>query len=250
MTGDLRSIDLNADLGEGLETDAALLECITSANVATGGHAGDVDTMRRTVRRAAELGVAIGAHISYVDREHFGRHQLDVDADLLRRQLVEQIATLRDIAEAFAVEVRYVKPHGALYHALTNHPAHAEALVAAVAGFPGLRLLAPDAELVRSAARAHGIGLAHEFFADRAYRTDGTLVPRSERGAMLEDPAAIGARVLRWLTTGSVASIEGAEVAVTGDSICVHSDTRDAITIARSLRAVCTTHGYRFAPWC
>jgi UPF0271 protein len=218
------AIDLNADLGEGVGDDAGLLELVTSANVACGFHAGDPLTMRRVAAVAAERGVAIGAHVSYHDREGFGRRPVAVAPDELAAQVLYQLGALEACCRAAGTRVRYVKPHGALYNTAARDPQTAAAVVDGVRAFGGLAVLAlPGCELARRA-EAAGLGAVAEGFADRAYAPDGSLVPRDTPGAVLEDEGAIAAQAVE-LAGGAVRSI------------CVHGDSPGAVAAARRVRA-------------
>jgi 5-oxoprolinase (ATP-hydrolysing) subunit A len=210
-------VDLNADVGEGCATDAELIQIVTSANVACGFHAGDEETMRTVCGAAREQGVTVGAHTSYRDREGFGRRELGVPASTVEAETVEQIRLLQQHAP-----VAYVKPHGALYHRASVDAECAAAIVAGAAACEvGVMLAFPESELSR-AARAAGLIAVDEGFADRGYAADGTLVTRGEPGAVLDaDQAARQA------------------VAIAGqvESICVHGDSPDAVTVARAVAA-------------
>ena len=212
----MRGIDLNADIGEGLDSDVELIRLVTSANIACGFHAGDAHTMAACCAAARDAGVAVGAHVSYRDRAGFGRRDLPVDDRTIEAETREQIAALA----AAGGDVRFVKPHGALYHRATRDDACARAIVAAagerslaVVGFPGSSLLAR--------ARAAGLVAVAEGFADRGYAADGSLLPRGEPGALLDAEAAARQAVA---LTGRV------------DSVCVHGDTPGAVAVARSVR--------------
>ncbi|HZQ16345.1 MAG TPA: LamB/YcsF family protein [Gaiellaceae bacterium] len=218
----MTSVDLNADVGEGAAADAELLALVTSANVACGFHAGDARTMRSVCAAAAAHGVSVGAHVSYRDRDGFGRRELGADAATVERDAREQIAALQ---AASGGRVAYVKPHGALYHRATVDDGAAAALVAAAAplavlGFPGSRLLAR--------AREAGLLAVEEGFADRGYGAGGGLVPRGEPGAVLDAEAAVRQAV-------SLAGRVG--------SLCIHSDTPDAVELARRVRAALAAAG-------
>lgn len=237
----MRSVDLNADLGEftdpeGIAIDAALLEVITSANVACGGHAGDSASILRVARQAAANGVAIGAQISYVDREGFGRTRLDVPTDLLVRQLADQLQLLDFVAASANTEIHYVKPHGALYNASVTDSELARAVVNAMTRnrleVPVLTL--PGSALAE-AARTAGLPVVAEFFADRAYDNDGRLVPRSEPGAVLTDETEIVARVLNAIDLH--------------DSVCVHSDTPGAVALASAIKHALESQGVAVTPF-
>jgi len=246
----MKTVDLNSDLGEGVtadgltaeELDNALLEIVTSANVACGGHAGDLASMTRICSRAGELGVAIGAQISYVDRAGFGRRRLDIAPDLLCEQLLEQLTALTACARAVRTDVLYVKPHGALYNAAADDEAPAQAVVQAILHDADIRghalpiLTLPDSMLAQIATH-HGISVYREAFADRAYTDTARLVPRTEAGAVIHDSAAVEARVLQMVLDSSITSINGIEFSSTIDSICIHSDTDGALALARRLRS-------------
>ena len=248
-------IDLNADLGEGfgvwrLGDDDALLEVVTSANVACGFHAGDPVTMRRVCGAAVASGVALGAQVSYRDLAGFGRRFVDVAPDELAADVLYQLAALDGIARTAGGRVSYVKPHGALYNAVVHHEAQARAVVDAVAGYdPGLALLGlPGSALLRAAAAA-GLRTVGEGFADRGYTAEGALVPRGTAGALVHEPAAVVERVLRMATEGVVLAVDGSQVQVGVASICVHGDTPGAVQLARSVRAGLEAAGVVLSPF-
>ncbi len=235
-------IDLNADLGESfgawrMGDDPALLDIVTSANIACGFHAGDPLTMTRTVAAALERGVVVGAHVSYRDLAGFGRRFIDASEEEVRADVLVQLAALDGVCRAAGSRVAYVKPHGALYHAAVRYEPHARAVVAAVAAYDGsLAILGmPRARVLALAAEA-GLATATEAFADRGYRADGTLVPRGEPGDVLHDPADIAARVVGLAAAGRMASVDGGHLDVQADSVCVHGDTPGAVAIARAVR--------------
>lgn len=216
-------VDLNADLGEGCPHDAELMPLLTSANIACGGHAGDHETMRTTLQLARRYGVQVGAHPGYPDREHFGRRQLDLPGDQLRRSLREQIERLRQLADEVGVVVTYLKVHGALYNRACRDEATAD-MVAEIAGEARLALLGlPGSELAK-AARRRGLRFVAEGFADRRYHPDGSLVPRSEPDALIADPREGAEQVLRLLRESDV------------ETICVHGDNPQAVAFVTALR--------------
>ena len=248
-----RTIDLNADLGEGfgvwqLGDDDALLRIVTSANVACGFHAGDPSIMRRVCARAAEAGVAVGAQVSYRDRAGFGRRFIDIEPGELADDVLYQLAALDGIARASGIRVSYVKPHGALYNATVAHEGQAHAVAAAVASFGGgLPVLGlPDSELLR-AAEAAGLPTVREGFADRGYTSSGTLVPRREPGALVVDPVAVAERAVRMAADGEVVAVDGTRVRVEIDSVCVHGDTAGAVGLARAVRTALEAAGLPLA---
>ncbi len=235
-------LDLNADVGESfgrwtLGDDDAMLDVVSSANVACGFHAGDATTLRRTCARAAGAGVVVGAQVSYRDLAGFGRRFIEMSPVELADDVLYQLGALDGLCRVTDSRVAYVKPHGALYNAAIHHEAQAAAVVAAVRdydatlpvlGLPGSRLLA--------AAQDAGLRAVPEFFADRAYTPEGTLVPRSVEGAVLQDVPAVAARVVRMATDGVVAAIDGTEVPMDADSVCVHGDSPGAVDMARAVR--------------
>ncbi|MGN8027338.1 LamB/YcsF family protein [Microbacterium sp. 22242] len=249
------TLDLNSDLGESFSSwrmgdDAAMLELVSSANVACGFHAGDAPTARRTVRLAARNGVAVGAHVGYRDLAGFGRRFLDVDAETLANETLYQIGALRALAAAEGVRVSYVKPHGALYNRIVHDEAQAAAVVEGVAlAGDDLALVGLPGSAVLRIAEERGLRAVREAFADRAYRADGTLVPRSEPGAVIHDPSEVAARVLGLARTGTMTATDGSAVAILADSVCVHGDTPGAVAIAGAVRDALDAAGVTVAPF-
>jgi UPF0271 protein len=248
-------IDLNADLGESfgrwsLGDDEALLEVVTSANVACGFHAGDPTVLRQVCEQAAARGVAIGAQVGYRDLYGFGRRFIDVPADELTNDVLYQIGALEAFARVAGTQVAYVKPHGALYNAIVHHEEQAAAVVDAVvrydAALPVLGL--PGSVWLRRAAEA-GLTTVPEAFADRAYTPDGTLVSRREEGAVLHDVDQIAARCVRLVTAGEVEAIDGSAVPVEAASVCVHGDTPGAVAVARAVRTALEDAGVAVLPF-
>lgn len=246
----LTRIDLNADLAEECGGDDEIFPCLSSANVCCGAHAGGPDAMEHAVTVAAALDVTVGAHVGYADRENFGRVPMDIAADALYAALYQQIAALEEICERHGTALRYVKPHGALYHRVGSDEEQARALVTAVAAFElDLHLLVPDTSLINRVAAEHDLTCHYEYFADRGYNSDGTLVDRRLPGAMLTDTHEIVDRALRWLETGMVRSVAGEDIVVRASSICLHGDEPEAIASARALRAACDSRGYAVRSW-
>lgn len=231
-------VDLNADMGEGAPSDARLMLRVTSANIACGGHAGDGDTMRRTVELAIKHRVGIGAHPSFADRTSFGRKETQVEPRQLTAQIVEQVQALRRVAELQGATLSHVKPHGALYNMAARDEATARAVIEAMkAAAPGLALFALAGSKLVSLARAEGIAVAEEVFADRGYRADGSLVPRGQPGAMVESSPDALERVIRMVKEGRVAAVDGGEAVVHADTICIHGDEEGAHILAQVLRS-------------
>lgn len=243
-------VDLNADLAEECGGDDEIFPVLSSANICCGAHAGGPDAMRAAVALAITNNVTIGAHVGYADRANFGRIAVEIDYDQLRASITEQIRALELICSSAHVSLQYVKPHGALYHRVGADPVQARALVDAVAAIdPTLHLLVPNSSTMLETARAAGLECRHEYFADRGYNADGTLVDRRLPGAMLTDPDTIVARALRWLETGLVECVDGHDIAVDAASICLHGDEPEAIATARALRNACDAHGYAVRSW-
>ena len=233
----MRCIDLNCDLGEGAAHDAELMPWITSANIACGGHAGDAATMRATVALARQHGVAVGAHPGFADREHFGRRELPLSPFDVAILVGAQIQALQDVALGLGATVRHVKLHGALYNRASRDRALAEAIVRTVrmtAKEPMLFALA-GSELERVARGHDDVRVLSEAFADRTYRADGSLTPRSQPGALIQDEDAMVAQVLRMVREGRVRATDGADVPLAVETVCVHGDGPHAVAFVRRL---------------
>jgi 5-oxoprolinase (ATP-hydrolysing) subunit A len=250
-----RAIDLNSDVGESfgrwqLGDDDAVLALVTSANVACGFHAGDPSTLRRCCEVAARHGVTVGAQVGYRDLAGFGRRFLDAHPTELADDVTYQIGALSAMARAAGTTVAYVKPHGALYNAVVHHESQAQAVVDAVRAYdPDLLLLGlPGSELLVRA-EAAGLRTVREAFADRGYTPDGTLVPRSEPGALLEDPEEVAHRVVRLVTEGVVVAVDGTEVSIQAESVCLHGDTPGAVAMAERVRDRLAEAGVTMRPF-
>ncbi|MEQ3018296.1 5-oxoprolinase subunit PxpA [Bifidobacterium adolescentis] len=235
-------IDMNSDMGESfgrwtLGDDEALLDVVSSANVACGFHAGDPSVMLRTLSYAASRGVMVGAHVAYRDLAGFGRRYVDESPDELKADVMYQIAALEGMARSVGAQVRYVKPHGALYNRIVRDEAQAAAVDESLA-----ILTQPGAVVGRLAAQA-GLRVFHEAFADRAYNADGTLVSRRLPDAVIADPAEVAARVLRMVCEHEVVAIDGTVVPLNADSVCVHGDSPSAVAMARAVRARLESEG-------
>jgi UPF0271 protein len=234
----MRQLDLNADVGEGdPETDDALLRLVTSANVACGLHAGDAHTMRATVALAVNQGVAVGAHPGYDDREGFGRRPMQLAEDQIKDLLLGQLGSLDAIARAAGAIVRHVKPHGALYNQAETDDALAVAIIGAVRTFdPNLRLVGRAGSAMARAATVVGHPFTPEAFADRRYRADGSLLPRSEQGAVLTDPEEVARQVRLLVTDGEVVASDGSHLPVAFETLCLHGDTPGSTVLAARIR--------------
>ncbi|MBC7137390.1 MAG: LamB/YcsF family protein [Defluviimonas sp.] len=248
-------IDLNSDLGEGLGAwsmgdDAAMLDIVTSANVACGFHAGDPAGILRTLRAAAARGVAVGAHVGYRDLWGFGRRAMDVAPEDLTADVIYQIGALQALAAAAGTRLSHVKPHGALYNTIAGDARQADAVIAALRAVEGsLPLVCLAGAPVLERARAAGLPVVAEAFADRGYGADGRLLARGLPGAVLHDPDLIAGRMLRLVREGRIEAADGSVLRLRAQSICVHGDTPAAVAIASRLRAALAAAGVALRPF-
>jgi UPF0271 protein len=247
-------IDLNADVGESfgaytLGDDAAVMRAISSANVAAGFHAGDPAVLRHTIRLAREHGVAVGAHPGLPDLNGFGRREMRLTPGEAEDLVLYQVAAVAGVAVAEGVQLRHVKPHGALFNMAATDPELAAAIARAVAAFDRRLILfgLAGSALIDEGRRA-GLQVAAEVFADRAYQPDGTLVPRGRPGALIADEGQVVERALAMIVRRSVTAIDGSPIAVTADTICVHGDTPGAAAMASRLRGALTAAGITVQP--
>lgn len=249
-----RSIDLNADIGEhdgdGYFADTQLLDVVSSANIACGKHAGSLEVMRRTVALAYERGVSIGAHPGYPDREGFGRREIGLSPDAIIESFEKQIENLQACCDAEGARLRYVKPHGALYNRASKDSELARLLAASLARLDSsLVLLALAGSSLQAEARTHHLRCAAEAFVDRAYMSDGTLVPRDRVGAVIENADAAAARAVQIADKGTVVANDGTLITVKADSLCVHGDSVNAIETVRLARENLERSGFTIAPF-
>ncbi len=248
-------MDLNSDLGESLGAwrmgdDAAMLDVVSSANVACGFHAGDPAGILRTLRAAQASGVAVGAHVGYRDLIGFGRRDMDVASDDLIADVIYQIGALQGLAAAAGTSVRYVKPHGALYNRIAHDARQARDVITAIRAIDAsLVLVALAGSDMIAWAQEQGLTVVAEAFADRAYMPNGALVSRREKGAVLHDAALIADRMLRLASEGVIEAIDGSTVCIGADSICVHGDSPGAVAIAKQVRQHLETAGVSIRPF-
>jgi UPF0271 protein len=248
-------VDLNADLGEGfgiwrLGDDDALLNLVTSANVACGYHAGDAVTMRRVCERAADRGVCVGAQVGYRDLAGFGRRRIDYELAELRDEIIYQIGALDAFCRLQGERVRYVKPHGALYNTATVDRWQASAIVAAILDYDRhLPLLCQPGSVLAETAERAGIRTVGEGYPDRAYTADGTLVPRRQPGAIVSDTRTVVARALRLATAGEIEAQDGSVLVHPVESLCLHGDTPGAVELTRRVREALEGSGVRLTPF-
>lgn len=246
----LTSIDFNADLAEECGDDEAIFKFLSSANICCGRHAGGPEAMRKAVALAIENNVAIGAHVGYADRENFGRIEVEMAYDDLYALASDQIYDLLEIVDAAGGVMRYVKPHGALYHRIGTDPIQAAAVCAAIADInPELCVLVPDTDVIKHALADAGLTFTHEFFADRAYLPTGTLMPRTEPNSVLEDHNFVAHRVIDWLDSGTVVASDGSEISINAKSVCLHGDTPGAVDSARHIYELCQANNIQIRSW-
>ena len=249
------TIDLNSDLGESfgqwcMGDDAAMLDIVTSANVACGFHAGDPAGILRTLRATAAKGVTIGAHVAYPDLVGFGRRNMDIASFDLTADVIYQIGALQALATAAGTSVRYVKPHGALYNTIAHDTRQALAVIEAIRAVDArLVLVALAGSPLIGLARHEGLTCIAEAFADRAYTPTGALVSRREPGAVLHDAEQVAQRMLRLVQTGEIEAIDGSVTRIEADSICVHGDSPGAIQMAREVRQLLEQSGVSLQPF-
>ncbi len=233
------TIDLNADMGEGMDNDALLMPWISSANIACGGHAGDKDLMRRTVELASRHGVAAGAHPSYPDRKNFGRTDLLGTAITLkdiRPIVIEQVQSLMEVCRELSVRLKHVKPHGALYNRAARDPELATELVGAIRECnPSLIIYGLSGSIMAKAAFHAGMTFVHEVFADRTYQADGSLTPRSHANALIASKEQAASQVWQMLNERTVSTIGGTAIPINAESVCIHGDGPHAVEFAQNI---------------
>ena len=230
-------VDLNSDLGEGAGHDNEILDLVSSANLACGFHAGDPPSIFATIQAALERGVALGAHPSFPDRENFGRTEMTMPLAEVYAFVAYQIGAFQSLARAAGGRMNHVKAHGALYNMAARDRALADVIANATFALdPKLILFAPAASQLDYAATELGLQTASEVFADRNYLPDGSLVPRSRPDAFVHDPVEAADRIIRILIEGKVRAVDGTDVSVTGNTVCVHGDNPQAVAFVRKLR--------------
>jgi UPF0271 protein len=249
----VKQVDLNADMGESfgpwvMGNDAALLDVVTSANIACGFHAGDPDVMARTMALAVDKGVGIGAHPGFADLQGFGRRRMTLPHDTLRNMIRYQLGAAQAMARAAGGSVRHLKLHGALSNMAAQDPAMARACYeAALDVAPDIVIMVLAATAMEDVVRDLGCAWAGEIFADRAYNDDATLVDRSEPGAMIHDPAFAAARIAEMVAEGAIIARSGKRIATRIDTICMHGDTPEAVAIAHAVRRALEGGGVKVA---
>ena len=238
------SVDLNCDMGEGMDNDAELMDYASSVNIACGYHAGDAETMRRTVELAIEKGVAIGAHPGYADKGNFGRTAISLPLEEIERIVTEQVLALREICESLGSQLNHVKPHGALYNQAAKDRDLAQAIANAVKNVdPTLVFYGLSGSVMIDAAAEIGLATVSEVFADRTYQPDGTLTPRSHPNALIGSTDESISQVLRMVRDGTVISTDGRSVPLKAETICIHGDGEHAVEFAKTIRQALANSG-------
>ena len=249
-------VDLNSDLGESfgswkMGNDAQILPVVSSANIACGFHAGDPLGILNTLKHAVQLGVSIGAHVAYPDLVGFGRRNMDLSSDELIADVLYQISALDGLAKVAGSKVNYVKPHGALYNTIASNAVQAAAVIDAIKMYnPALVLVALAGSPLVAQAKAAGLTVVSEAFADRAYNSDGSLVSRRLAGAVLHDTDFVAKRVVAMLKNGGVDSIDGVFTPIQADSICLHGDTDGALEMSAAIKAELLKNNIQIRPFC
>jgi UPF0271 protein len=229
-------ININCDLGEGMGNDLLIIPHIHSANIACGYHAGDVETMRQTIEACLKHGVLIGAHPSFYDRENFGRSEMQLPADEIYDLVTQQLIIFSEVLNMFEATLHHVKPHGALYNQSAKDPVIAKAIASAAKDFDhNLVLYGLSGSHSIEEAKKIGLKTASEAFADRTYRDDGSLTPRSQHGALIDDVGKLVAQVSEMINEGMVTTVHGKKIPILAETICVHGDGSNAVEFVRSI---------------
>lgn len=232
----MKSIDLNCDLGEGLLTDEQIIPLISSANIACGYHAGDMDTMKRTIELCLQHNVAIGAHPSWPDKENFGRTEMQKTTEEIYDIITAQLFTIAQLAKEKGSALHHVKPHGALYNQSAKDKTIAAAIAKAVYDFnPSLIMFGLSGSISLTEATALGLQTAHEVFADRTYQDDGSLTPRSQPNALITDEQTSLQQIVQMINSNTVTSVTGKIINLKADTICIHGDGSNAVTFAKTI---------------
>lgn len=246
----MRYIDINCDMGEGMDNDAALMPYISSANIACGYHAGNEETMQQTVALASRYGVAIGAHVSFLDKENFGRKEMELPPDVVYELVLQQLIILQKIVKMQAVSIKHVKPHGALYNMSARNKQLADIIARVVHDFdPSLMLVGLSDSHSINEAKTLGLQTASEAFADRRYEENGSLRSRSLPGALLEDADEVAEQVLKMVSNKTVIAITGKEIPVTAETICIHGDGKHAVEFAQTIYQNLKNHSIEIKPF-
>jgi len=246
----MRYIDINCDMGEGMDNDAALMPYISSVNIACGYHAGNEETMQQTVALASRYGVAIGAHVSFLDKENFGRKEMELPPEVVYELVLQQLIILQKIVKMQAVSIKHVKPHGALYNMSARDKQLADIIARVVHDFdPSLILVGLSNSHSINEAKTLGLQTASEVFADRRYEENGSLRSRSLPGALLEDADEVAEQVLKMVSNKTVIASTGKEIPVTAETICIHGDGKHAVEFAQTIYQNLKNHSIEIKPF-
>jgi UPF0271 protein len=236
-------VDLNCDMGEGLDTDALIMPFISSANIACGYHAGDEKTIWQTIELALKYNVAIGAHVSFYDKEHFGRQEMSLSENEIYELTEQQLLIFKEVADAFDIPINHVKPHGALYNMSAKDAGIAKAIAQSIKDFDhGLILYGLSGSHSLHEAKAIGLKTAAEVFADRSYQDDASLTPRSQSGALIEDSGKAIQQVLQMIKEKKVTGLSGKTIPIVADTICIHGDGKHAVQFAKDISETLKQH--------
>lgn len=231
-------IDLNCDMGEGIGNDELIFPFISSANVACGYHAGDEQIMHQTIELAIQHNVAVGAHVSFLDKENFGRSEMELPATTLYEIIQDQLRIIKDVADSYSIKLSHVKPHGALYNMSARNAQMAETIARAIKDFDkDLLLFGLSGSHSIQQAQTIGLRTANEVFADRTYRDDGNLTPRSVAGALIENASESETQVLQMIKEKTVTTVSGKKISIEADTICIHGDGKHAVDFAKNIFA-------------
>jgi 5-oxoprolinase (ATP-hydrolysing) subunit A len=229
-------IDINCDMGEGMDNDELIMPYISSTNIACGYHAGDEQTIWKTIELAIQYNVAIGAHVSFFDKENFGRSEMDLPAAEVYDLVTQQLIIIKEIADSFDIKIRHVKPHGALYNMSAKDAVFTKTIAQAVKDFDhSLVLFGLSGSHSIAEAKAIGLKTASEVFADRTYQNDGSLTPRSQTNALIEDSDKAIEQVLQMIKKGTVTSVSGKQISIEAETICIHGDGKHAVLFAKNI---------------
>jgi UPF0271 protein len=238
-TNKKQAVDINCDIGEGMPSDALIMLYISSANIACGFHAGDAKTMYETIQLALHHRVKIGAHISFDDRENFGRKEMYLNSHEIEKLVREQLEVIQNIAKSSGTGLHHVKPHGALYNMSAKHKGLAKTIAGTIKGFdPTLVIFGLSGSYSISEAKALGLATSNEVFADRTYQDDGSLTPRSQAGALIENVEQLQAQVYHFIMDQNVRTVSGKILPVVADTICIHGDGPHAVQFAKAIAAL------------
>jgi len=246
---EVAAIDLNCDMGEGIGNDELIMPYISSANIACGYHAGDEKTIWKTIELAIKYNVAIGAHVSFFDKENFGRSEMNLPANEVYDLVTQQLIIIQEIVDSFPIKLNHVKPHGALYNLSAKDALIAKTIALSVKDFnENLVLFGLSGSLSIKEAKAIGLKTANEVFADRIYQDDGSLTPRSQQNALIEDADKAIEQVLQMIKKGTVTTISGKKISIAAETVCIHGDGKHAVEFATNISEAIKKEGIRIIP--